>query len=138
MLSSSLKDSSTLQAQNSPLALSLDFLLLLRLKTFKAEAVLFVAELFQPHAGDEDGPATRTYGIVRLQTGQGKCLACGKVFSNFHNSRTHFREVHSGDQGDHECHICGTKFRNGRSKANHLMKKHGISQKMLKFAQIVP
>jgi uncharacterized Zn-finger protein len=78
------------------------------------------------------------FGIVRLPTGQGKCLACGKVFSNIHNCRTHFREVHSGDQGEvHECHVCGARFGLARSKANHLMKKHGISQKMLKYSQSV-
>ena len=115
------------------------------------EDLLFVAELYQASSaaasqhllhGDQaqkQQQEARSYGVVRLSNGQGKCLACGKVFSNFHNCRTHFREVHSGEQGEvHECHICGARFGLARSKANHLMKKHGISQKMLKFAQVDP
>ena len=112
------------------------------------EDLLFLAEFYQTSAnpqllhGDQAAQKQqedRAYGVVRLSSGQGKCLACGKVFSNFHNCRTHFREVHSGEQSEvHECHICGAKFGLARSKANHLMKKHGISQKMLKFAQVDP
>jgi hypothetical protein len=64
---------------------------------------LFVAELYRlPGQGPQpplQPEGAQAFGIVRLPTGQGKCLACGKVFSNIHNCRTHFREVHYGDQG---------------------------------------
>ncbi len=37
----------------------------------------------------------------------------------------------------HFCHVCGATFTVARSRLNHLMRKHGISQRMMKNANYV-
>ena len=77
-------------------------------------------------------------GLSPLPHGRAKCLLCDKEFSNMYNARTHLKELHSdtkpAERPLHFCHVCGATFTVARSRLNHLMRKHGISQRMMKNA----
>ena len=76
-------------------------------------------------------------GLAPLPQGRAKCLLCAKEFSNMYNARTHIKELHSDKHNErtlHFCHVCGATFTVARSRLNHLMRKHGISQRMMKNA----
>ena len=80
-------------------------------------------------------------GLSPLPHGRAKCLLCDKEFSNMYNARTHIKELHSdtkpAERPLHFCHVCGATFTVARSRLNHLMRKHGISQRMMKNANYV-
>lgn len=80
-------------------------------------------------------------GLTPLPHGRAKCLLCDKEFSNMYNARTHLKELHSdtkpAERPLHFCHVCGATFTVARSRLNHLMRKHGISQRMMKNANYV-
>ena len=80
-------------------------------------------------------------GLSPLPHGRAKCLLCDKEFSNMYNARTHLKELHSdtkpAERPLHFCHVCGATFTVARSRLNHLMRKHGISQRMMKNANYV-
>ena len=80
-------------------------------------------------------------GLAPLPQGRAKCLLCAKEFSNMYNARTHIKELHSDKHNNerplHFCHVCGATFTVARSRLNHLMRKHGISQRMMKNANYV-
>ena len=80
-------------------------------------------------------------GLSPLPHGRAKCLLCDKEFSNMYNARTHLKELHSdtkpAERPLHFCHVCGATFTVARSRLNHLMRKHGISQRMMKTANYV-
>ena len=90
----------------------------------------------QQHATNSSSDA----GLSPLPQGRAKCLLCAKEFSNMYNARTHIKELHSDKQAErplHFCHVCGATFTVARSRLNHLMRKHGISQRMMKNANYV-
>ena len=80
-------------------------------------------------------------GLSPLPYGRAKCLLCDKEFSNMYNARTHLKELHNdttpAERPLHFCHVCGATFTVARSRLNHLMRKHGISQRMMKTANYV-
>ena len=60
-----------------------------------------------------------------------------------YNARTHVKEIHGENRNNgvrplHHCHVCGATFTVARSRLNHLMRKHGISQRMMKNMNYVP
>ena len=79
-------------------------------------------------------------GLSPLPQGRAKCLLCAKEFSNMYNARTHLKELHSDKHNErklHFCYVCGATFTVARSRLNHLMRKHGISQRMMKNVNYV-
>ena len=78
--------------------------------------------------------------LTPLPQGRARCLLCDKEFSNMYNARTHIKELHSEKHTErplHFCHVCGATFTVARSRLNHLMRKHGISQRMMKNSNYV-
>ena len=91
------------------------------------------------HGFSDHGPTQRTQlGLVQLDDGRARCLACGKNFTTFGNARRHYREVHQvPGSTQFFCQLCNAGFQQKRYCASHMLSVHGITQKMLKN-QIIP
>ena len=54
----------------------------------------------------------------------GKCVLCGKQFSNMQNARRHVREMHGGEKRSFDCHLCGMVFTRQRNFKEHMTRFH--------------
>ena len=54
----------------------------------------------------------------------GKCVLCGKQFSNMQNARRHVREMHGGEKRSFDCQLCGMVFTRQRNFKEHMTRFH--------------
>ena len=58
----------------------------------------------------------------------GKCLLCGKQFSNVPNARRHVKEIHGGQRRSQaqkfECQLCGLEFNRRKIFLEHMTRYH--------------
>ena len=57
---------------------------------------------------------------------------CAKEFTQRGNARSHFKQLHCGNQ-EAVCHVCHKRFAKGKRNRNeHLRVVHGITQAMMR------
>ena len=66
------------------------------------------------------------------EDGRTICLICVRDFVDLSNARRHYREKHEERKELFECSYCNKKFAVKRSLTDHMLRKHKISQKMLR------
>jgi uncharacterized Zn-finger protein len=78
-------------------------------------------------------------GLVTLEDGRTRCLACTKTFTQNGNARRHYKESHQSDASklSYFCQVCQAGFHLKRYCDAHMLTKHGISRRMLK-SQVIP
>ena len=52
------------------------------------------------------------------------CIPCGKVLSNVHKFKRHFRDHHSFTNQQYSCPSCQRIYKNRSSMASHIASKH--------------
>ena len=79
--------------------------------------------------------AERFEGVIKLPSGQGQCLKCGKVFFNPSTTYRHYRTKHAPAK-KLSCPVCQKVLTNRVYLQNHLRMVHNIRQSNLKNAKV--
>jgi len=86
--------------------------------------------------GAEGNDGTKGYNFMFGDEGQnlrqielpdpkdGRCVLCGKQFSNMQNARRHVREMHGGEKRSFDCQLCGMVFTRQRNFKEHMTRFH--------------
>ena len=71
----------------------------------------------------EDPEAWRIH-VLKLPTGEGRCVPCNQVFKRFQAAKRHFHVMHQTPE-EYECCYCGQRY-NKYAFATHINSKHGV------------
>ena len=98
----------------------------------KSWKINYYLSILKIDLGDDDSVVLHPLNSAdssELVTKEGKCLVCGKVFSNSQNARRHAREIHMESSTEFKCHICGSTYGRNRAYKEHMGKVHGLYKK---------
>eukprot|EP00096_Caligus_rogercresseyi_P002608 TRINITY_DN147_c0_g1_i13.p1 TRINITY_DN147_c0_g1~~TRINITY_DN147_c0_g1_i13.p1 ORF type:complete len:319 (+),score=92.34 TRINITY_DN147_c0_g1_i13:361-1317(+) len=71
--------------------------------------------------------------VMKLSGNRGKCLICGRVFSNFNNARRHYDTTHNLHVQPEICDICFCSYKNKESVSAHKRKAHKIYKSRIPY-----